>query len=60
MAHALHLDGKAYGGIVLLIKSSIRYHEIDKYQKDFLQPTSVVAEEWLHYYFCRLFSTQTP
>jgi len=40
----MHTDGKAYDGIALIIRSSIKHYEIDKYQKDFLQTTSVMVE----------------
>jgi hypothetical protein len=38
--HAVHSDGKAHGGTALIIKSSNGYHEIDKYQKEYLQTIS--------------------
>jgi len=41
----LHPDGKTHGGIALMIRNSIRYYEIGKYQRDYLQIRSVV-EVW--------------
>jgi exonuclease III len=38
--HTMHLDDKAHGGTALIIRSDIKY-EIDKYQKEFLQTTSI-------------------
>jgi len=42
----MHPDDKAHGGTAIIIKSSIKHYEIDKYQKDFLQATSVMMEAW--------------
>jgi len=42
----MHPDGKAHGGTTIIIRSSIKYYEIDKHQRDFLQATSVVMETW--------------
>jgi len=39
-------DDKAHGGTAFIIRSSIKYYEINKYQRDFLQATSVVVEVW--------------
>jgi hypothetical protein len=41
----MHSDGKSHGEIALIIKSSIRHCEIGKYQREFLQITSVLVEE---------------
>jgi len=41
----MHLDNKAHEEIAPIIRRSIR-HEIDKYQREFLQTTSVVSENW--------------
>jgi len=49
----MHPDGKAYGGTALIIRSNIKYYEIGKYQRDFLQSTCIMIEEWLYYHFCR-------
>lgn len=36
-----HPDGRAHGGSVMLIKNNIKHHEISKYQKDYIQATSI-------------------
>jgi len=41
----MYSDGKAHGGTAFIIRSSIRHYEIDKYQRKFLQPTSVVVKD---------------
>jgi len=43
--HTMHSDDKAYGGTTLIIRSSTRYYEISKYQREFLQVTSIVVED---------------
>jgi len=40
----MHRDGRAHGGTALIIRSSIKHYEIGKYQRDFLQVTSIVVE----------------
>jgi len=47
--HTMHLDGKAHGGIVIIIRSSIKHYEIDKHQRDFLRITSVMIKTWNGY-----------
>jgi len=42
----MYPDGKAHGETAIIIKSSIKHYEIDKYQRDFLQATSVMIETW--------------
>jgi len=44
--HTMHPDAKAHSRIALIIRSSIKYYEINKYQRDFLQTTSVMVETW--------------
>lgn len=41
-----HPDGTAHGGTAVIIRSSIKHHEICKHIKDYLQSTSVVVEDW--------------
>jgi len=45
--HTIHSNDKerTYGGIALIIRNSVRYYEIDKYQREFLQVISVI-EDW--------------
>jgi len=42
--HIMHPDGKIHGETALIIRGSIKHYEIDKYQRDFLQATSVTVE----------------
>lgn len=42
----MHPDGKAHGGTALIIRSSIRHHDIDRYQEEHIQATSVIVEDW--------------
>jgi len=39
----MYPDGKAHGGTALIIKSNIKYYEIDKFQTEYLQATSIVV-----------------
>ena len=41
-----HPDGRAHGGSAIIIKSSIKHHELQKYSREFLQATSVSVEDW--------------
>lgn len=45
--HTNHPDGTAHGGTAVIIKNIIKHHEIEKYEKEHLQATSVVIEDWL-------------
>jgi len=45
--NTIHPDGTAHGGTAIIIKSIIKHHEIEKYEKDYLQATTVVVEDWL-------------
>ena len=36
-----HPDGTAHGGTAILIKQTLQHHELEKYEKDFLQATSI-------------------
>ena len=40
-----HPDGTAHGGTAIIIKSSIKHYELEQYQHDFLQATSVAIAE---------------
>jgi len=40
----MHPDNKTYVETVLIIKSGIRYYEVSKYQREFLQIISVVED----------------
>jgi len=41
----MHSDDKVYGETILIIRS-IRHYEIGKYQREFLQATNIVVEDW--------------
>jgi len=41
----MHPDIKAHGGTALIIGSDIKYYEIGKFQREFLQATSIVVED---------------
>lgn len=41
-----HPDGTSHGGTAIIIKSNIKHYEIQKYERDFLQATSIVVEDW--------------
>lgn len=41
-----HPSGRAHGGTAIIIKRSIKHHELQKYDKDYLQATSIVIEDW--------------
>jgi len=42
--HTMRLDGKAHGDTALIIRSDIKHYEITKYQREFLQATSIMVE----------------
>lgn len=42
-----HPDGTAHGGTAVIIKSKIKHHEGTKYNKDYIQATSIVVEDWV-------------
>jgi hypothetical protein len=41
----MHPDGKADGGTALIIRRDIKHYEIGKYQREYLQVTSIVVED---------------
>jgi hypothetical protein len=41
-----HPDGTAHGGTAVIIRSSIKHHEVDKVSQIYMQATSVVVEDW--------------
>lgn len=41
-----HPNGAGHGGTAIIIKRNIKHYEIEKYQHDYLQATSVVVEDW--------------
>jgi len=38
-------DGKVHEGTALIIRNDIKHHEIGKFQREFLQVTSII-EDW--------------
>jgi len=56
VSHIVYLDGKAYRGNALIIRSSIRHYGIGKYQKEFLQTISAMETE-MHILLFRIFTT---
>jgi len=49
--HIMHSDGKTHGGTALIIKSNIKHYEIDKFQRELLQITSIVVEDQNDYQY---------
>ena len=41
-----HPDGTAHGGSAIIIRNSIKHHELQKHNTDYLQATSVSIEDW--------------
>jgi hypothetical protein len=41
-----HPDDTAHGGTAIIIKSSIKHHELTELKKNYLQATSVQIEDW--------------
>jgi hypothetical protein len=41
-----HPEGKAHGGTAVIIKNSIKYYELKKYETQHLQATSIALENW--------------
>lgn len=44
--HTMHPDGVAHGGSAILIKNKIKHHVGTTYQKDYIQATTIVLEDW--------------
>lgn len=42
-----HPDGTAHGGTAIIIKNNIKHYELQKFQKEHIQATSVVVEDWI-------------
>lgn len=43
--HTTHPDSIAHGGSAVIIRNNIKHYEANKFQKDFLQSTSVIIED---------------
>ncbi|CAB0044414.1 unnamed protein product, partial [Trichogramma brassicae] len=41
-----HPDQTAHGGTAIIIKTQINHHAIEHHQKDYLQATNIVIEDW--------------
>lgn len=41
-----HPDGTAHGGTAVIIRNSLKHHELPKYKSDHLQATSIEVEDW--------------
>lgn len=41
-----HPGGGAHGGTAIIIKANIKHNEIQKYEHDYLQATSIIVEDW--------------
>lgn len=41
-----HPDGTAHGGSAIIIRNSIKHHELQEYNKEYLQATSVSVNDW--------------
>jgi len=41
----LYPDGKAHGETAFVIGRDIKHYEIDKFQREFMQATSIVVED---------------
>lgn len=41
-----HPDGTSHGGTAIIIKSNLKHYEIPKYERDYLQATSIIVEDW--------------
>jgi len=42
----MHPDSKTHEATAFIMRSDIKCYEIDKFQKEFLQGTSNVVEDW--------------
>ena len=42
-----HPSGRAHGGAAVIIKSSIKHYELNKYEEESIQATCIVVEDWL-------------
>jgi len=43
--HTMHSDSKTHGGTALIIRNNIKYYDIDKFQRKFLQTTNIVIKD---------------
>jgi len=41
----MHSDSKTHGGTALIIRNNIKYYDIDKFQRKFLQATNIVIKD---------------
>lgn len=41
-----HPDGTAHGGTAIIIRNSLKHHELPKYKCDHIQATSIEVEDW--------------
>ena len=42
-----HPDGTAHGGTAIVIRSSLKHHELSNYKTNHIQATSIVIEDWI-------------
>jgi len=42
-----HPDGTGHGGTAIIIKNSIKHYELDKYDREYLQATTIMIEDWI-------------
>ena len=48
ICHTNHSDGTADGGTTIIIKDTIKYYELTKYEDNALQATSIKVQGFLH------------
>ena len=41
-----HPDGTAHGSTAIVVRSSLKHHELPNYKNDYIQATSMVIEDW--------------
>lgn len=41
-----HPSGRAHGGTAIIVSNRIKHYELQKHDKDYLQATSIVIEDW--------------
>jgi len=46
LIYHIHPNSIAYGSTVIIIKTTVRYPELDNFESDILQATTVEVEDW--------------
>ena len=42
-----HPDGTAHGGAAIIIRNTIKHHEIEKFKHEHIQATNIIVDDWI-------------